>query len=53
MATRRFRIHTNPMSFPTPIARETWTKHFEDSGAGIDRPLYVDLGTGKGDFLHI
>jgi len=39
------------MSFPIPITREAWTKYFEENGEGTNKPLYVDLGTGKGDFL--
>lgn len=46
MANRRVRTHANPLSYPDPIPREEWV-----SRIGKKRPLRVDMGCGKGDFL--
>lgn len=43
---RRIRTHTNPLAYPIPIKREAWTVVLDEK-----RPLYVDLGSGKSDFI--
>lgn len=42
---RRIRTHANPLAYPEPITREQWSEKL-----GTDKPLFVDMGCGKGDF---
>jgi len=43
---RRIRTHTNPLSYPWPIPRESWISLLTQ-----EKPLHVDVGCGKGDFI--
>ena len=46
MAKRRIRTHANPLAYPDPIPRASWTNVL-----GEDKPLYVDMGCGQGQFI--
>ena len=46
MAKVRIRTHANPLAYPDPLPREEWTGKLD-----ADKPVYVDMGCGQGQFL--